>query len=97
VTHSSADYQVRDGKVHRSRKAVQTRGLNRHYNHRLKAVFKSAATGACDSGPYKQFYDRLLESGMHAEMARLTVARKLAATVLAVWKRGESFDERGRS
>jgi transposase len=93
VTHSSADYQVRDGKVHRSRKAVQTRGLNRHYNHRLKAVFKSAATGACDAGPYKQLYDRLLESGMRAEMARLTVARKLAATVLAVWKRGESFDE----
>ena len=93
VTHSSADYQVRDGKVQRSRKAVQTRGLNRHYNHRLKAVFKSAATGACAAGPYKQLYDRLLESGMRAEMARLTVARKLAATVLAVWKRGESFDE----
>ncbi|MFN2454515.1 MAG: IS110 family transposase [Pyrinomonadaceae bacterium] len=92
-THSSADYQVRAGKVHRSRKAVQTRGLNRHYNHRLKAVFKSAATGACDTGPYKQLYDRLVESGMRAEMARLTVARKLAATVLAMWKRGESFDE----
>jgi transposase len=93
VTHSSADYQVRDGKVHRSRKGVQIRGLNRHYNHRLKAVFKSAATGACDAGPYKQLYDRLLESGMRVEMARLTVARKLAATVLALWKRGESFDE----
>jgi transposase len=91
VTHSSADYQVRAGTVHRSRRAVQTRGLNRHYNHRLKAVFKSAATGACDSGPYKQFYDALIESGMRAEMARLTVARKLAATVLAMWKRGESF------
>jgi transposase len=93
VTHSSADYQVRAGRVHKSKRAVQTRGLNRHYNHRLKAVFKSAATGACDAGPYKQFYDRLLESGMRAEMARLTVARKIAATVLAMWKRGESFDE----
>lgn len=92
VTRSSADYQVREGKVHRSRKAVQTRGLNRHYNHRLKAVFKSAATGACDAGPYRQFYERLLANGMRVEMARLTVARKLAATVLAVWKSGESFD-----
>lgn len=92
VTHSSADYQFRDGRVQKSRRAVHTRGLTRHYNHRLKAVFKSAATGACDAGPYKQFYERLLESGMRAEMARLTVARKLAATVLAVWKRGESFD-----
>ena len=93
VTHSSADYQVRAGRIGKRKRAVQTRGLNRHYNRRLKAVFKSAATGACNSGPYKQFYDRLLESGMRAEMARLTVARKLAATVLAVWKRGESFDE----
>lgn len=93
VTHSSADYQVRAGKVGKRKRAAQTRGLNRHYNHRLKAVFKSAAAGACDAGPYKQYYERLLESGMRAEMARLTVARKLAATVLALWKRGESFDE----
>jgi transposase len=94
VTHSSADYQVRAGRIGKCKRVVQTRGLNRHYNHRLKAVFKSAATGACDAGPYKQFYDRLLESGMRAEMARLTVARKIAATMLAMWKRGESFDER---
>jgi transposase len=93
VTHSSADYQVRAGRIGKRKRVVQTRGLNRHYNHRLKAVFKSAATGACDAGPYKQFYDRLLESGMRAEMARPTVARKLAATLLAMWKRGESFDE----
>jgi transposase len=77
VTHSSADYQVRDGKVHRSRKAVQTRGLNRHYNHRLKAVFKSAATGACDAGPYKQLYDRLLASGMRAGVDFYTLPRDL--------------------
>jgi hypothetical protein len=29
---------------------------------------------------------------MRAEMARLAVARKLSATVLAVWKSGENFD-----
>lgn len=93
ITHSSADYQVSAGKIGKRQRVVQTRGLNRHYNHRLKAVFKSAATGACDAGPYKPFYEALLGSGMRAEMARLTVARKLAATVLAVWKSGESFDE----
>lgn len=92
VTHSSGDYQVRKGLVSKRKRVAQTRGLNRHYNHRLKAVFKSAATGACDVGPYKQFYERLLERGMRPEMARLTVARKLAATVLAVWKSGERFD-----
>lgn len=30
---------------------------------------------------------------MREEMARLAVARKLAAAVLAVWKSGEGFDE----
>ena len=34
----------------------------------------------------------LLKTGMRAEMARLAVARKLSATVLAVWNSGESFD-----
>ena len=31
---------------------------------------------------------------VRAEMARLTIARKLAAVVLAVWKSGEEYDER---
>jgi hypothetical protein len=30
---------------------------------------------------------------MRPEMARLSVARKLAAAVLAVWKKGQSFDK----
>ncbi len=34
----------------------------------------------------------LLKTGMREEMAILAVARKLSATVLAVWKSGESFD-----
>ena len=53
----------------------------------------SAAAHSCGCGVYKQYYQGLLEKGMRPEMARLTVARKLAALVLAVWQSGERFDE----
>ena len=92
VTRSSADHEVIGGRVKRQQKQVQTRGLNQDYNRRLKSVFKSAATHACRCGAYTEYYEGLLQSGMRPEMARLVVARKLAAVVLAVWKSGESFD-----
>jgi hypothetical protein len=39
------------------------------------------------------FYQNLLAKGMKpAMMARLTLARKLAAIVLKIWKKGERFD-----
>ena len=92
-TRSSADHEIVDGRVQRRKKqVVQTRGLNTDYNRRLKALFKSAAAHACGCGVYKEYYEGLLKKGMRPEMARLTVARKLAALVLAVWKSGESFD-----
>jgi len=34
----------------------------------------------------------LKENGMRAEMARLTLARKIATVVLIVWKKGVAFD-----
>lgn len=92
-TRTSSDHEVVDGRVRRRRVKVETRGLNEDYNRRLKSVFKSAATHACSCGVYREYYTRLVEGGMRPEMARLSVARKLAATVLAVWKSGESFDE----
>lgn len=93
VTKTTADHEVVDGRVRKRKKAVQTRGLNEDYNRRLKMIFKSAATHACGCGAYKEYYEGLLRAGMRSEMARLAVARKLAATVLAVWKSGEAFDE----
>jgi hypothetical protein len=34
----------------------------------------------------------LNQNGMRAEMARLTLARKIAAIALIVWKKGVEFD-----
>jgi transposase len=92
VTRSTADHEVVDGVLRRSKRPVSTRGLNRNHNHLLKRVFKNAATSACHSGPFKAGYDVRVAQGMAPSLARLTIARQLAATTLALWKRGEQFD-----
>jgi transposase len=91
ITRSSADYRFVDNRMQKHRQAAQNRGLNRNYNHRLKSVFKAAALGASHSEAYREYYEGLVTAGIRAELARLTLARKLAATVLAVWKSSESF------
>src|SRR2546425_681328 len=92
-TRSSADYRFEDGQLVRAKKPVFIRGLNRNHNHDLKNLFKSAATTASAlHGPFREFYEGLLAKGMQPAMARLTLARKIAAITLSVWKKGESFD-----
>jgi len=58
----------------------------------LKRVFKNAANSACHRGPFKAAYEQRVTQGMVPSLARLTVARQLAATTLALWKRGEPFN-----
>jgi hypothetical protein len=43
-------------------------------------------------GAFHDFYQGLLTKGMEPEMARLTLARKIAAITLIVWKKGAHFD-----
>jgi transposase len=92
VTRSTADHEVVAGVLRRSQRPVSTRGLNRNHNHLLKRVFKNAATSACHSGPFQAGYQERVARGMAPSLARLTIARQLAATTLAMWKRGEQFD-----
>jgi len=92
-TRSSADYRLEDGQLLRARKPVFVRGLNINHNHELKSLFKSAATTASAmQGPFRVFYDALLAKSMQPAMARLTLARKIAAITLHVWKKGEPFN-----
>ena len=67
---------------------MTTRGLNRNHNRHLKDVFKGSVR---DARVFRPHFDSLVESGMRESMARLTVARKIAATTLAIWKKGEKF------
>jgi transposase len=92
-THSSADHRAVDGQLQRSQKHVSVRGLNRDCNHDLKNLFKGAAVIASSKpGPFREFYAALLAKGMRPEMARLTLARKIATIALIVWKKGVCFD-----
>ena len=91
--HSSADYRSVEGQLQRYKKQISVRGLNGDCNHDLKNLFKSAATiASVKPGPFEEFYAALVAKGMRPEMARLTLARKIATIVLIVWKRGVSFD-----
>jgi transposase len=91
-THSSADHRAVNGQLQRKRKN-SVRGLNQNCNHDLKSLFKGAATVASSRpGPFQEFYAALLTSGMRPEMARLTLARKIATIVLILWKKGVCFD-----
>jgi transposase len=92
-THDSAQYRFVRGQLQLSKKPQQLRGLNRNHNHEMKEIFKSAATRAsCGRGPFYDFYTALLAKGMKPEMARLTLARKIAAITLTLWKKEEHFD-----
>jgi hypothetical protein len=52
----------------------------------------AAAVASNKPGPFEQFYTALVAKGMRPEMARLTLARKIATIVLIVWKKGVCFD-----
>ena len=66
--------------------------MNKNFNRTMKTVFKGASETAINKAPFKEYYQRLIDNKMRPEMARLTVARKISAITLAVWKKGEKFD-----
>ncbi len=93
VTHSSADHRYVEGQLQPAKKPVSVRGLDFSHNHYLKDLFKSAAIQASTrEGPFREFYEALVGKGMRPEMARLTLARKIATIAFTVWKKGVVFD-----
>ena len=82
-----------DGRVCRSKRRPLVRGLNHNYSRALKSAFKSAAKTAA-SGPWKSHFDAMVASGTQESLALLTLARKIASITLALWKRGERYDQK---
>jgi transposase len=95
VTRSSSDWvQAADGSWIKARVA-QTRGLSRQHNRVLKSIFKGAATTVItqrDKDPIHARYQRLLDGGTKPTLAKLSLARMIAATVLRMWKNEEEYD-----
>lgn len=95
ITRTSGEWvpDPATGRIRRTVRPPLTRGLNQNFNRLLKKIFKMAAhDAAARPGPLQQVYERLVSGGVRPEMAYLTLARKIAAVVLAVWKKGVSFD-----
>lgn len=99
ITRTSAEWgRERGGEWMRSPK-VQTRGLSRRRQPRLKAVFKGAATTVISQlpeDPLHADYQRSLRSGTKPPLARLTLARKIAAIVLSMWRHQEVYNPKRR-
>ena len=95
VTRSSSDW-VRDKRGQWLRAEVsQTRGLTRKRQPVLKAIFKGAATTVIAQlvdDPLHADYQRMLESGIKPNLAKLTLARRITAIVLSMWKHEEVYD-----
>ena len=94
VTRSSADWKQQDGRWARTQVA-QPRGLNRNRNGMLKSVFKGAALAVATRMPHHPLhadYQRQLAAGTKPNLARLTLARRIAAIALAMWKHNEEYD-----
>jgi transposase len=92
-TRASGEYRFSGGELKSAKKVPALRGLNVNHNHDLKNLFKGAALDVTiSSDPLGDFYRSLLARGMKPSMARLTLARKMAAIVLTVWKKGARFD-----
>jgi hypothetical protein len=95
VTRSSADWTSRGETWVRRREKIQTRGLNINRQPDLKAVFKGAAISVIVKMPQHPLhldYQRMLAAGVKPDLARVTMARRIAAAVLAMWKTEEDYD-----
>jgi transposase len=98
VTRSSSDWVRQNGQWSKA-PVIQTRGLSFHHNRTLKMIFKGAATTViahCGPNPLREDYDRLLDNGTKPNLAKLTIARKVSAIVLAMWKTGVRYDPERR-
>lgn len=93
VMRSSSDYiPTPRGFVRKNWQS--TRGLKRQCNRFLKGIYKVAAKDAIARYPsWKAYFEGLVERGMAPEVARVVVARKLAAISLAIWKKGELYSQ----
>jgi transposase len=95
VTRSSADWvRGKDKRWERSQ-VQQTRGLTRKRQPLLKSVFKGAATtviALLPDDPLRIAYERALQAGTKPNLAKLTLARRIAGTVLSMWKNQEVYD-----
>lgn len=93
TTRTSADHVIVGGKLQKRIKYTNTRGLTRDFCHRLKNVFKIAAHKAARCQPFQNYYENLLNQGTKPALAQVSLARKIAAITLSIWKNQTDFSD----
>src|ERR1051325_1042611 len=92
IVHSSGDHVVNGSGDVRSRPA-HARGLTRNYNPRLKRVLKDIALGmSLGRGPLRAIFDAHVARGLSVPVARVALARRVAAIIFALLRDQVSFD-----
>ena len=67
--------------------------MDRNHNPMLKAIFKGAANAAAARpGALHDYFEACRGRGVREEMAKVTLARKIASVTLRLWKKGELWD-----
>ena len=93
VRRSTGNWKAKAGELVWTEKRSSPRGLNRNRNPQMKWVFKSAVYQSLRHEEIREYWKRLREENhLSPEIARVTVARKLATITLAIWKKGELYD-----
>jgi transposase len=96
VQKGSSEYRLVEGRAVRRDRALHPRGLNRNHRPGLKEIFKSAALAAIrQPGPFKDYYEPRVQQGANPAILRVSVARKLAALTLSLWKKGGRYRAEG--
>jgi transposase len=95
VTHATSEWtKAPKGQMRRRKEVVHTRGLNTNRHPWLKSVFKGAADTVIKQmpeHPLAAHYHRMVKNGTDPSLAWLTISRRIAAAVLAMWKNKEVY------
>ena len=92
VQKLSSEHRVENGKAVRDER---TRGMRLRIGHPLlKKVLRDIALYASvGRGYFRSVFDAHVARGKTPAIARIALARKIAAIILAVWRSGAPFSE----
>ena len=89
----SGEHRLQEGHPVRNEKRRGVHRLNRNCQPYVKKIFKDAALAASiGRGELRHLFQYHVDRGKSASIARVAVARKLAAIVFAVWRSGIAFN-----
>lgn len=92
VQRVSSEHRVENGRVVRSNRSRGIR-IARGGQPLLKRVIRDVALySSLGSGEFRKIFDRHVARGKSKAIARLSLARKVAAVVLAIWRSGLQYD-----